>query len=240
MFYSMKFITKKQCSCTGKACLLAVVILVEGCQVLMPRNDSLGTEEDAMADPVLPQALLTADSPSPGSLYTSSSMQLFNDRKAHRVGDILTVMLEELTSSSKKADTVMDKNSSVSMPTPTLLGETPNRPLNTSISGSRSFNGKAKTDQQNRLTGSITVVVEKVLAGGALFVRGSKVVRLNQGDEIIYVSGIVRPEDVTQDNLVSSRRLAQAKISYTGKGDIAETNTMGWLTRLLNSEWFPF
>ena len=217
---------------------LIILFNLAGCHPILPRNDSLGKE--TLPDPVLPEALLIAETPAPGSIYTSSSMQLFNDRKAHRVGDVLTVRLQELTSSSKRANTNIGKHSKINIPTPTLLGQTPTNPLNTNLGGDRSFDGKATTAQQNQLSGAVTVVVEKVLTGGALFVRGTKVVRLNQGDEVIYVSGIVRPEDVTQDNQVSSRRLAQAKISYTGRGDLADANTMGWLSRILSGEWFPF
>ncbi len=222
-------------------CLIAVLMIgLQGCQVVLPQNQPLNDADDEDTEPMLTRALDAPPAPAPGSLYThATSMRLFDDLKAYRPGDILTVMLQEMTTSSKKANTSLDKNASAAITPPTVLGNTIPR-LDTQLSGNRNFGGKASTSQQNHLTGSVTVVVQKVLPSGALLVKGSKMVRINQGDEVIYVSGVVRPEDVSQNNQVSSLRLAQAKISYTGRGDLAETNTQGWLSRILNSSWFPF
>lgn len=217
----------------------ALVTGLQGCQVVLPQNQPLD-DPDNDGEPVLTRALESPPAPAPGSLYThATSMRLFDDLKAYRPGDILTVMLQEMTISSKKANTSLDKNASANITPPTVFGKNYSK-LDMQLSGARNFGGKASTSQQNHLTGSVTVVVQKVLPSGALFVKGSKMVRLNQGDEVIYVSGVVRPEDVSQDNQVSSQRLAQAKISYTGRGDLAQTNTQGWFSRILNSSWFPF
>ena len=215
---------------------MLLLAAASGCQVILPRNQPL----DDGDPPVLPDYPGATVIASPGSLYGSgTSMRLFDDLKAYRPGDILTVILQESTVSSKKADTSVGKDASASITTPTLLG-TSYPTLATNFTGSRGFTGKASASQQNHLNGSVTVVVQQVLPSGALFVKGSKQVRLNQGDEVVFVSGLVRPEDVTQNNQVSSLRLAEARISYTGRGDMAESNTMGWLSRILNSVWFPF
>ena len=217
---------------------MLMLVMVAGCQVVLPMNQPL---DDGDGDePTLPEHMEPPALAAPGSLYTSAtSMRLFDDLKAYRPGDILTVILQESTVSSKKADTSVGKNATATIATPSVLGNTYPK-LAANLSGSRSFTGKAAALQQNHLAGSVTVVVQKVLPSGALFVKGSKQVRLNQGDEVIFVSGVVRPEDVTQENQVSSLRLAQARISYTGRGDLAESNSMGWLSRILNSAWFPF
>ncbi|USE38270.1 flagellar basal body L-ring protein FlgH [Endozoicomonas sp. SCSIO W0465] len=220
---------------------LAAVLVVglPGCQVVLPQNQPL-TDSGDDNEPLLTRALEAPPAPAPGSLYTyASSMRLFDDLKAYRPGDILTVVLQEMTSSSKKANTSLGKDSAANIAPPTVFGKTYSK-LDMQISGNRSFDGKGSTSQQNQLTGSVTVVVQKVLPSGALVVKGSKMLRLNQGDEVVFVSGVVRPEDISQDNQVSSLRLAQAKISYTGRGDLAETNTQGWFSRILNSSWFPF
>ncbi|WP_422447159.1 MULTISPECIES: flagellar basal body L-ring protein FlgH [unclassified Endozoicomonas] len=221
--------------------LIAVLVIgLPGCQVVLPHNQPLNNADDEDTEPVLTRAPEPPPAPAPGSLYTyATSMRLFDDLKAYRPGDILTVMLQEKTFSSKKANTSLDKNASATIAPPTVFGNKYSR-LDTQLSSKRNFGGKGSTSQQNHLTGSVTVVVQKVLPSGALLVKGSKMVRLNQGDEVIFVSGVVRPEDVTQDNKVSSLRLAHAKISYTGRGDLAQANTQGWLTRILNSSWFPF
>ncbi|WBA82488.1 flagellar basal body L-ring protein FlgH [Endozoicomonas sp. GU-1] len=217
-----------------------LVIGLQGCQVILPQNQPLNDSTDEDTEPVLTRAPEAPPAPAPGSLYTyATSMRLFDDLKAYRPGDILTVILKEMTISSKKANTSLGKEATASIAPPTLFGK--NYPkLDMQLNGNRNFGGKASTSQQNHLTGSVTVVVQKVLPSGALLVKGSKMVRINQGDEIIFVSGVVRPEDVSQDNQVSSLRLAQAKISYTGRGDLARANTQGWLSRILNSSWFPF
>ncbi len=215
---------------------LLMLATVTACQVILPTNQPLDDDDQ----PQLPEHLNPVALAAPGSLYTSAtSMRLFDDLKAYRPGDILTVILQESTVSSKKANTSVGKDDAVTIATPSLLGNTYPK-VAANLSGSRSFTGKASASQQNHLTGYVTVVVQKVLPSGALFVKGSKQVRLNQGDEVVFVSGVVRPEDVSQDNQVSSLRLAQARISYTGRGDLAESNTMGWLSRILNSAWFPF
>ena len=212
-----------------------------GCQTTEPLSKS---EEDIDNIPVS----MVVQEPLPaGALYReTTSVRLFGDHKAYRVGDILTVTLDELTRSSKQADTSINKNNSIEMPDPTVFGRTGARILGSghslanTVDVERSFTGKGSTGQSNMLTGSVTVMVQAVMDNGCLYVRGKKTIRLTQGDEVLFIRGFVRPEDISPDNRVSSRRLADASISYTGKGDLAEANTQGWLSRVLNSRWFPF
>ena len=184
--------------------------------------------------------------PSKGSLFnTKASAGLFEDRRAYREGDILTVLLEEVTKSNRNFTSDYSKNNATDMPEPTLFGSLTSAfkalklPLTQLDSSSRKFTGAAKNGQQNEITGQITVMVRQLLDNGSLFVRGKKQVRLGQGDEIIYVSGYVRPEDISPDNQISSLRLADAKISYTSNSDAAETTLMGWMSRFFNSKWYP-
>jgi flagellar L-ring protein precursor FlgH len=81
--------------------------------------------------------------------------------------------------------------------------------------------------------------VVEVQANGNLLVQGEKSLRLNQGDEFIHISGVVRPADVSTNNTVTSDRIADAHISYSGKGVIANSNRMGWLSRFFNSVFAP-
>lgn len=180
-----------------------------------------------------------------GSIYqTSNSMGLFEDAKAHRVGDILTVQLDESTNASKSATTTTKKTDSVDTGTPTLLGSgvvlNGVNPLNNSLSSSNAFTGNGASTQSNTLTGNISVTVARVLPNGNLVIRGEKVLHLNQGDEYIKISGIVRPADIGADNSVLSTQIANADISYSGRGTLADTNQMGWLARFFNSSWWPF
>ncbi|ATG74961.1 flagellar basal body L-ring protein [Zobellella denitrificans] len=174
-----------------------------------------------------------------GSAFSQNSMiTLFQDRRAYRVGDILTITLEERTQSSKKADTSMGKNSGIDIPAP-MVGRKLRTNLTLEGSVDRDFRGSASTSQQNTLSGSITVTVAEVLPNGVLRVRGEKWIRLNQGDEYVRLNGLVRVDDIDGQNRVSSQRLADARITYAGRGALADTNQAGWLTRFFNSSWFP-
>jgi flagellar L-ring protein precursor FlgH len=189
--------------------------------------------------------------PTQGAIFQSGQeISLFQDAKARRVGDILTVVLAEQTSASKKADTNTTKKQDIAMPNPTLFGaplsfNMPGNPqrdltLETKIAGTRDFAGAGDSSQSNQLNGNITVTVAEVLSNGNLIVRGQKRVTINQGDEFIQFYGIVRPADIASDNTVSSTLVADAKISYIGKGMLDEVNDNGWLARVFNSKWWPF
>lgn len=181
-----------------------------------------------------------------GSLYqTAYGVSLFNDRKAHFVGDIITVTLSENTVSKKSSKVNVKKDNATVFNggAGTLLGTDPSAGkfnLATNVSQKRNFGGDAGADQSNSLSGAITVTVAEVLPNGNLVVRGEKWITLNRGDEFIRISGIVRPDDVQTDNTVLSTRLANAKISYSGTGTLADSQNMGWLSKFFNSGWWPF
>ncbi|WP_020209449.1 flagellar basal body L-ring protein FlgH [Gilvimarinus chinensis] len=179
-----------------------------------------------------------------GSLYQpTQGMSLFTDTKARNVGDIITIMLSERTVSSKSSGVNVSKESSTSLPAGTIFGMTPTlngSPFDTNINQDRDFAGDAGADQSNSLTGSIAVTVADVLPNGNLIVRGEKWMTLNRGDEFIRISGILRPEDISPQNTVSSTRLANAQISYSGTGELANSQNMGWLSKFFNSGYWPF
>lgn len=180
-----------------------------------------------------------------GSLYQDMyGMNLFDDRKAHFVGDIITVTLSEKTVSKKSSGVAVKKNSSADMNAGTLLGAVDPQykglSLENSIAHNRTFAGDADADQSNSLEGNITVTVAEILPNGNLIVRGEKWITLNRGDEFIRISGMIRPDDIAPDNTVLSTRLANAKISYSGTGTLADSQTMGWFSRFFNSGWWPF
>jgi flagellar L-ring protein precursor FlgH len=111
--------------------------------------------------------------------------------------------------------------------------------VETSASGEREFKGSAKSSQQNTLRGSIAVSVHRVLPNGTLLIKGEKALRLNQGDEYIRLTGLVRIDDINRYNQVSSQSVANAKISYAGRGVLNDSNSAGWLTRFFASPLFP-
>jgi flagellar L-ring protein FlgH len=114
-----------------------------------------------------------------------------------------------------------------------------NYSLDTNVTQNRNFNAEAESSQSNSLSGSITVSVVEVLPNGLLRVRGEKWLQLNRGSEYIRLTGMVRQQDIGPDNSVASTKLADARIGYSGTGDLAEANKMGWVSRFFNSAWWP-
>lgn len=179
-----------------------------------------------------------------GSIYSpSTSRFLFEDYRARRVGDVLTVVLQERTKAAKSASTATKKANSVAMKAPTLLGQqiTHNgkQLLSAEMEGAVDFAGEGDSAQSNSLNGEVTVSVSQVLANGNLMVRGEKLLYLNQGSEVVRIRGIVRPSDIRADNTIYSNQIANAEITYKGEGVIADSNEAGWLTRFFNSKWWP-
>lgn len=183
--------------------------------------------------------------PTAGAIYQAGQqMELFADLKARRVGDILTIKLNEAINASKNAVTKTNKATTIATTGPTIFGRaitTGGVPiLNTSLNGGDTFDGEGSSTQSNSLVGSITVAVIGVQANGNLIVQGDKTLKLNQGDEFVRISGVIRPADIGADNTVTSDRVADARISYSGKGAVASSNNMGWLARFFNSPFMPF
>ena len=183
--------------------------------------------------------------PAAGTIYNpAGSFDLFMDLRARAVGDILTILLVERTNASKESSTSTARGSSVDTGLPTVAG----RPitsggtpiLNNEFSSDTSFDGQADSSQSNRLDGSITVTVAERLPNGNLLVRGEKLITINQGEEFIRLEGIIRPVDIGPENTVPSTKVADAAISYSGRGTLQATNRPGWLTRFFNSPFFPF
>jgi flagellar L-ring protein precursor FlgH len=149
-----------------------------------------------------------------------------------------------VTNASKSAVTKTTKTTSVNNTGPTILGKTITAggvPIfTTTLAGADSFDGEGSSTQGNSLAGSLTVTVMEVQSNGNLVVQGDKTLKLNQGDEFVHVSGVVRFADIQADNTVTSDRVSDAHISYSGKGVINSANTMGWLARFFNSVFAPY
>jgi len=180
-----------------------------------------------------------------GSIFQQGrSVRLFEDSKAFRVGDLLSVSLSESTNATKSAATNTTKDDESTIGAGTLLGLVPtfkgNQLLSTATTAEREFTGSGNTAQSNSLQGEITVMVTEILPNGNMVIRGEKIIGLNQGSEFIRITGIVRPQDVSSSNEVISGKLANARIFYGGGGVIAEANTKGWLSRFFSSPVFPF
>tara|TARA_B100000767_G_C19714619_1_gene514369 strand:- start:706 stop:1425 length:720 start_codon:yes stop_codon:yes gene_type:complete len=195
--------------------------------------------------PVLPPMLIekaVAD----GSIYSGGINDgLFGDRKAYRVGDIITIILREKTMSEKKASNITSRtsnNNALSVSQIAKFG-TPGSlllPSDTNIEGTNIANtGNGSASQSNTLGGDISATVVRALTNGNLIIRGEKMIKLNDGNEYIQISGMIRSEDVQPDNTVLSKRIANAEISYSGDGDYVDATKAGWGTQLFYKLW-PF
>jgi len=182
---------------------------------------------------------LPTERPTEGSIYAADSgLSLFEDPKARNVGDLLTIQLVENTTAQKKADTKTSKDTDINLGDIRVFG----KPLNiaTGATGSRSFTGSGDTSQSNSLAGSVAAVVVKRFPNGVLQIRGEKQIELNQGSEVVYIDGVLRASDIRADNTITSDRIANARLTYKGRGAVADSNAQGWLSRFFNSPWFPF
>lgn len=217
---------------------VAVLVLLGGCVAPPPEPDA-----GAFA-PTYPE-LPPAPVPRGGSLYAAGGIDLFTDRRAGRVGDIVTIRLEEQTQSSKSAETSLSKETEQSIAEPNLFGNLLRGAADTlgiahSLESETAFSGSGESDQSNSLSGTISVMIVARHPNGLLEVRGEKWLELNQGREFVRIVGFVRPEDIELDNSVSSVRIANARIGYGGTGSLAESNQIGWLARFFNGPLMPW
>lgn len=213
-------------------------VALSGCVIQQPVQPN-----DPYYAPVL-KTIPESQQPLNGSLYSpNSSIALFDDGKASRIGDIITVVLSESTSSSKSSNVEITKESETDVVPTSILGTTPSLgefALDSSLTADRDFKGEAEADQSNQLRGSISVTVVDIFPNGTLVVRGEKWITLNRGNEFIRISGLIRPSDVSPNNTVMSTKIANARITYSGTGELADSQQMGWLGRFFNSAIWPF
>ncbi|KAB7648227.1 flagellar basal body L-ring protein FlgH [Polymorphobacter fuscus] len=170
--------------------------------------------------------------PTSGSLYDPASFtSLVGDRRARRVGDLVTILLTERTQARKSAtsDASRDSQTALALPDASPFNLVP-KSL-TSGGTKQNFKGAGSAAQDNQLSGAITVTVARVLPGGVLMVAGEKRLTLNRGEEQVQLTGLVRVDDLGPDNSIVSSRVADARIRYSGTGQIADQSRQGWLAR---------
>ncbi len=185
-----------------------------------------------------------ANRPATGAIFANDSTDMWQARRReYRVGDVITVLLNESTQAARTLNNETSRESSnnaVPSGLTTQLDQLLPSTSGIKTDGAKISNkGKGVADQQASLTGSIAVTVVEVQVNGNLVIRGEKKLALSEGGEVIQVAGIIRPDDVSAINTVQSRRLANAQISYKGSGDLANATRAGWGTSLLYKFW-PF
>ena len=187
-------------------------------------------------EPIIPENMnLPNNNSNSGGIYNESSGGLFaTDRRAGQVGDILTIALSEDFTASKSQSATSAKSDSFKVDLPNLLDPAGDQALLDS-GAETSFSGTGSAAQTNSLRGEISVTVMRVFSNGNMEIMGQKKLHLNNGNEYVRVRGVVRPEDISASNIVSSDRLADAQILYTGSGHLADSSQPGWLSQLMRT-----
>ena len=195
-------------------------------------------------EPAYPTNIPQSETARNGSLYQAGAMDLFNDIKARRIGDIITVKLKEKMDAKKKASTNAKKSNATDISAPTVLGGTLGAAAGgvnflgqTTFDSTHDFKGQGDAAQSNSLNGDISVTVVEVIPNGNLVVRGEKWVTINQGEEVIRFGGIIRPADIAPDNSIPSTKVADARIIYSGDGVVNEATQQGFLARFFSNFW---
>jgi flagellar L-ring protein FlgH len=174
--------------------------------------------------------------PADGAIFHASAgyAPLTSGARAAQVGDILTILLVEKTQATKSNSASTDRSGSISLTPPTTGPLKFLKSTDVGASGGGKFDGKGGAEQSNQLSGAISVTVAAVYPNGTMLIRGEKNLTLNRGDEQIRISGLVRMADIDLDNTVPSTRVADAKITYAGTGEIARASRQGWLSHFFS------
>ncbi len=217
------------------------LLMVSGCAINAPPPINQTDGASFAPLPVVPAR------PHEGSLFDpDAETSLVADFRAKRVGDVLTVRIEENLKGSKDVKTKTDRKSEVNIGLTGILGWEFNKRVSPRYpdekvsaanaiggSGSNKFDGQGQTSRDTSLSGTISVRVVKQLPGGNLLIRGSREISINTETQYMILTGVVRPADIEPGNVVSSTRIADARISYTGGGTLSEVQRPGWLGRLM-------
>lgn len=164
---------------------------------------------------------------------------LTSGTRAASVGDLVTIVLVERTQAAKSAIATTGRKGEIGLAPPVTGPLSLFTPQDFNMGGSSDFDGKGQAAQSNSLSGEITVTVAEVYPNGTMLVRGEKLIKLNRGDEFVRISGIVRQSDISADNRIASTRVADADITYSGRGEIARASKQGWLQRFF-TKFSPF
>jgi flagellar L-ring protein precursor FlgH len=181
--------------------------------------------------------------PALGSIYSEAQAGYLEDTRALRTGDVVHIHIDEKADAQGNATTNLSKETSRDAKLENLLGLVPamrkaypniDPDKLVALASNFDFKGAGKTERAGQLTGLIAVRVKQTLPNGDLFVEGTKVVMINHEEYHLYISGVVRPADIEGDNSVSSSLIADARVEFTGRGDINDQVERGWLTKALD------
>ncbi len=187
--------------------------------------------------PPMPATIPGAASGSQGAIFQASQgySALVVGNRARSLGDMVTILLVESTSTSKSTSGATDRSGSFGLIPPAAgpLGFLNPNALN--ASGNGSFSGGGDAAQQNQMTGVVSVTIAAIYPNGTAEVVGEKQMALSQGDEWVQFAGRIRLVDIDADNTLASSRVANARIIYTGQGAVQQASRPGWLSRFFGA-----
>lgn len=237
----------------SRRCAFAVVVAVAACGTgCGPAHISSYTPKER-TPPKMAEAPPTTPTSGSGSLYTPGVVGagLFVDARAYRINDIVVVRVEEVADAERSAETDTTHNTrnggglwGLPVLGPLLQTLLPGAPIPTvdfeaGASTTNSFEGKGQTGRTERLVATVSTVVKSVMPNGNLFVEGHRVVLVNREEQHLYVSGVVRPIDIDDENAIDSSRIAEAHIEFVGQGVVSDAESPGVVSRAVGSVW-PF
>ncbi len=237
----------------GWAGALFLCVLMWGCaasSISTPAPQSQRPARIAPPAEVMEPPRYVASAATDGSLWRERSElgELFSNPKARRVGDILTIRIVENSTATNKASTSTDRSSSLSASMDAFFNMEKRYPSDhpffnpfSSVGGSidSQFGGSGATQRSGALSAYMTAQVVEVLPNGNLIIEGNREVRVNAENQMITLTGVVRPRDVSADNEILSTYIADARISYSGTGILNDRQRPGWFTRIMDKVW-PF
>ena len=187
-----------------------------------------------------------------GSLWSETrGISLYPDKRSKNVGDIVTVRIVEDPEATLDADTKTSRSSGINAKLKLLgymkalaeknprLAQNPGEDDLINASMGLNFDGKGSSNRNGHVKAYVSAVVVNVLPNGNLFINGKREIKVNNEIQYITISGIVRPEDISSSNEISSTYVANARIAYSGLGPISDKQTPGWLGRVIDHVW-PF
>lgn len=162
--------------------------------------------------------------------------RLLTDHRARAVGDTLTIIFDETSAASHAANTKLASGSNLSVgPGTGLLSFGPQPTVGNAVSESDSFQGQGKTDRSSSLSGMISATITEILPNGEMRIKGKKEMLINNETQVMEISGIVRPENISLTNTIQSSYVADAKIGYNGAGPVGDSQSPGIFSRIF--EW---
>ena len=225
-----------------RASLVAAVVVLAGCQTV-PHVDPYVPKT---RDYVMPASKgAAADDGNAGSLWRpdARNANLFSDERAFREHDLVVVKVEETADAKRSSGASLTRDAEIKAAITAFLNSagttTANFAPSLDTTSSRNFKADGSTNRTEHLTATVPAEVKKVLPNGNLFIEGHRVVLVNDEEQHFYISGLIRPIDIGQDNSVRSSYVADAEIEFTGRGVLSDNQKPGAIARFWNWIW-PF